>query len=45
VGANCLFVTCSALHEVIGRTPGQVRAAGPFGVYRLRMPFPGLAGQ
>lgn len=36
-----LYVTCSALHEVIGRPPGQVRAAAPFHVYRFR---PGSAG-
>jgi sugar lactone lactonase YvrE len=42
--AHCLYVTCSALHQVIGRTPGQIRRAGPFQVYRLRMPEPGIAG-
>lgn len=43
-GADCLYVTCSALHKVIGRTPGQVRRAGPYQVFRLRMPHPGYAG-
>ncbi|HXT19657.1 MAG TPA: hypothetical protein VN923_02795, partial [Thermoanaerobaculia bacterium] len=42
--ADCLYVTCSALHQVIGRTPGQIRRAGPYQVYRLRMPRPGYAG-
>lgn len=43
-GADCLYVTCSALHQVIGRTPGQVRGAGPYQVFRLRMPRSGYAG-
>ena len=42
--ADCLYVTCSALHQVIGRTPGQIRRAGPYQVFRLRMPRPGYAG-
>jgi sugar lactone lactonase YvrE len=42
--AGCLYVTCSALHQVIGRTPAQVRHAGPFQVFRLRMPAPGHSG-
>ncbi len=42
--AECLYVTCSALHQVIGRTPGQIRRAGPYQVFRLRMPRPGYAG-
>jgi sugar lactone lactonase YvrE len=42
--ASCLYVTCSALHQVIGRTPGQIRRAGPYQVFRLRMPRPGHAG-
>ncbi|HET9769176.1 MAG TPA: L-dopachrome tautomerase-related protein [Thermoanaerobaculia bacterium] len=43
-GAECLYVTCSALHQVIGRTPGQIRRAGPYQVFQLRMPNPGYAG-
>jgi sugar lactone lactonase YvrE len=31
-----LYVTCSALHQVIGRTPGQVRSSAPFHVFRFR---------
>jgi sugar lactone lactonase YvrE len=42
--AECLYVTCSALHQVIGRTPGQIRQAGPYQVFRLRMPRAGYAG-
>jgi sugar lactone lactonase YvrE len=42
--AECLYVTCSALHQVIGRTPGQIRRAGPYQVFRLRMPRAGYAG-
>jgi len=42
--ASCLYVTCSALHQVIGRTPGQIRRAGPYQVFRLRVPRAGYAG-
>ena len=42
--ADCLYVTCSALQLVIGRTPGQIRRAGPYQVYRLRRPRAGYAG-
>lgn len=31
-----LYLTCSALHQVIGRTPGQVRSRAPFQVFRFR---------
>lgn len=31
-----LYVTCSALHHVIGRLPGHVRAQAPFQVFRFR---------
>jgi sugar lactone lactonase YvrE len=40
-----LYVTCSALHQVIGRTPGQVRRAAPFHVYRFRPGYDAPAGQ
>lgn len=43
-GADCLYVTCSALQRVIGRLPGQIRSAGPYQVFRLRMPHSGYAG-
>lgn len=39
-----LYVTCSALQQVIGRTPGQVRAAAPFQIYRFRPGVEGIAG-
>ena len=39
-----LYITCSALHQVIGRTPGQVRAAAPFQIYRFRPGVDGVAG-
>lgn len=42
--ASCLYVTCSALHFVIGRTPSQIRRAGPYQVFRLRTPRAGYAG-
>ena len=31
-----LYVTCSALHQVIGRTPGQIRSSAPFHLFRFR---------
>lgn len=39
-----LYVTCSALHQVIGRTPGQIRAAAPFQIYRFQPGAEGIAG-
>ena len=39
-----LYVTCSALHQVIGRTSGQVAQAGPFQIYRLGPGAAGFAG-
>jgi sugar lactone lactonase YvrE len=39
-----LYVTCSALQQVIGRLPSQVRAAGPFQVYRFRPGAEGVPG-
>ena len=30
-----LYVSCSALHQVIGRLPGQIADAGPFQIYRV----------
>ena len=39
-----LYVTCSALQQVIGRTPGQVRAAAPFQIYRFRPGVEGVPG-
>jgi len=39
-----LYVTCSALHQVIGRTPGQVRSAAPFQIYRFKPGVEGIPG-
>jgi sugar lactone lactonase YvrE len=39
-----LYVTCSALHQVIGRTPGQVRGAAPFQIYRFKPGVEGIPG-
>ena len=40
-----LYVTCSALHQVFGRLPGQISAAGPFQIFRLKPGAEGIAGQ
>jgi sugar lactone lactonase YvrE len=40
-----LYVTASALHQVIGRTPGQIRSAAPFQILRFRPGYEGVAGQ
>jgi sugar lactone lactonase YvrE len=39
-----LYMTCSALQQVIGRTPGQVRAASPFQIYRFKPGVDGVPG-
>lgn len=31
-----LYFTCSSLHQVIGRTDGQIKRAGPYQVYRFK---------
>ena len=31
-----LYYTCSALHQVLGRTDGQIEDAGPYQVYRFK---------
>jgi sugar lactone lactonase YvrE len=31
-----LYVTCSSLHEVLGRTPGQIRDHAPYHVLRIK---------
>ena len=36
-----LYVTCSALHHVIGRSPAHLRAHAPYQIFRLR---PGAGG-
>ena len=42
--ADWLYITASALHQVLGRTPGQIRTAGPYQLFRVRVPVPGIAG-
>lgn len=39
-----LYVTCSALHQVIGRTAAQIRARAPFQIYRFRPGTRGVPG-
>jgi sugar lactone lactonase YvrE len=39
-----LYVTCSALHQVIGRLPSQVRAHAPYQIYRFKPGPPGVPG-
>jgi sugar lactone lactonase YvrE len=39
-----LYVSCSALHQVIGRTPGQVRSKAPFQIFRFRPGEEGIPG-
>lgn len=36
-----LYVTCSALHHVIGRTPGHVRDHAPYAIFRFHPGTPG----
>ena len=40
-----LYVTCSALHQVIGRTPGQMQSNAPFQIYRFKPGIQGVPGQ
>jgi sugar lactone lactonase YvrE len=40
-----LYITCSALHQVIGKTPGSVKSHGPYQIYRFRPGVPGIPGQ
>jgi sugar lactone lactonase YvrE len=39
-----LYFTCSALHQVLGRSAEQVRAAGPYQIFRFRPGPEGIAG-
>lgn len=39
-----LYVTCSALHQVIGLPPSSVEAHAPYQVYRFKAPHAGIAG-
>jgi len=40
-----LYVTCSALHQVIGKTPGSMKSRGPYQIYRFKPGVPGIPGQ
>lgn len=40
-----LYISCSALHEVLGRLPSQIEDAAPYQVYRIRVGVPGVAGR
>ena len=31
-----LYVTCSALHDVLGKLPGNVQAKAPYPIYRIK---------
>lgn len=39
-----LYVTCSALHHVIGRSAAHVRSHAPYQIYRFRPGVPGIPG-
>lgn len=40
-----LYMTCSALHQVIGKTPGFIESHAPYQIYRFQPGIPGVAGQ
>ncbi len=40
-----LYITCSALHQVIGKTPGYMKSHAPFQIYRFQPGVDGVAGQ
>lgn len=39
-----LYIACSSLQQVIGRTPGQIRAAAPYQIYRFKPGNEGIPG-
>jgi len=39
-----LYVTCSSLHQVIGRTPGQIAEQAPYQIFRFKPGFTAPAG-
>lgn len=43
-GPDGLYVACSALHHVIGRTPGHIRAHAPYSIFRAKLPGKGIPG-
>jgi sugar lactone lactonase YvrE len=40
-----LYITCSALHQVIGKTPGFMKSHAPYQIYRFKPGVPGIPGQ
>jgi sugar lactone lactonase YvrE len=40
-----LYVTCSALHQVIGKLPGYIKSRSPFQIYRFKPGPEGVPGQ
>jgi hypothetical protein len=40
-----LYITCSALHQVIGKTPGFMKSHAPFQIYRFKPGVEGVPGQ
>jgi sugar lactone lactonase YvrE len=39
-----LYVTCSALHQVIGLSPEDIRAQAPYQIFRFKPGPAGIAG-
>ncbi len=39
-----LYITCSALHQVIGKTPDYIKSHAPFQIYRFKPGFDGVPG-
>ncbi len=40
-----LYVACSALHQIIGRAPGQIKSHAPYQIYRFQPGIQGVVGQ
>jgi len=40
-----LYMTCSALHQVIGKTPGFMKSHAPYQIFRFKPGVAGVAGQ
>jgi len=40
-----LYMTCSALHQVIGKTPGFMKSHAPYQIYRFKPGEAGIPGQ
>lgn len=41
---NALYITCSALHQIIGKPPGNVAKFAPYAIYRLPLDQGAVAG-